>query len=66
MVPDLGGARMEVMMANSNRWLIAGLLTFLLLAAPFFLIALGSGWAWRGVATGIRKVNFSPWASPAP
>ena len=66
MVPDLGGVRMEVMMANSNRWLIAGLLTLSLLAVPFFFIALGIGWAWRGVSAVPHKVVFSPWVAPAP
>jgi hypothetical protein len=45
-------------MANSNRWLVAGLLTICLLAVPGFLIALGFGWAWRGVAAVPHKLNF--------
>ena len=46
-------------MANSNRWLVAGLLTICLLAVPTFLIALGFGWAWRGVVAVPHKLTFS-------
>ena len=53
-------ARMEVVMWNPNRYLIIiGFLILVLAAAPFFLIALGLGWAWRGMAAVPHRLNFS-------
>ena len=53
-------ARMEVVMWNLNRCLIIiGLLILVLVAAPFFLITVGLGWAWRGMVAVPRKLTFS-------
>ena len=50
---------MEVAIVDSNRWIIVGLLILFLAAAPFFLIAFGLGWAWRGVVAVPHKLTFS-------
>lgn len=58
-------------MLNSDRWLIGGLIIFMLIAAPYLLIYVGLGWDWRvlgsGLAVGIlHKLIFGPRASRIP
>ena len=55
----LDGTRKEVAMVDA-RWLIIGILILCIAGIPFFLIALGFGWAWRGVAAVAHHLEFSP------
>ena len=44
--------------SSANRWLVIGLIIFVLAALPFFLIVLGMGWAYRWMAAGLHKLIF--------
>lgn len=53
-------AQVEVVMWNPNQCLIIiGFLILVLAVAPFFLIALGLGWAWRGMAAVPHRLTVS-------
>ena len=58
---------MELVMPDSNRKLIViGLFILMLASVPLFLIALGLGWVWRGMAAVHHKLTFSPRAPTVP
>ena len=65
MIPFL--ARVELAMSNPGRNLIIiGFFILVVASAPFFHIALGLGWALRGMAAVRHKLTFSPWSPTAP
>ena len=60
-------ARMELAMSDPGRNLmIIGFFILVAALAPFFLIALGLGWALREMAAVRHKLTFSPWSPTAP
>ena len=49
----------KVVTVDSNRWSIVTFIVLVLTLTPVFLIALGLGWAWRGMTVGLHKLIVS-------
>lgn len=55
-------ARMEMLLMDSNRWVVSGLFIITVLAAmPFLFTFLGIGWAQRGMQAGLGRFTSSHW-----